>query len=86
MPQAPHEVLVATVEAYETEHEPVCERTVARSLGATPAEVRQTLDQLRRVEFLVATGNGYRPTVTAREFLDLGITLDDVAAVDIVDG
>ncbi|WP_018256129.1 hypothetical protein [Halomicrobium katesii] len=86
MPQTPHEVLVATIEAYEAEHEPVCERTVARSLEATPAEVQRTLERLDRVEFLAATGNGYRPTVTACEFLELDITLDDVAAVDLVDG
>ncbi|QGA84084.1 hypothetical protein [Halomicrobium sp. LC1Hm] len=86
MPQTPHEVLVATIEAYEAEHKPVCERTVARSLGATPVEVRKTLDRLHRVEFLVATDAGYRPTVTAREFLELDITLNDVTAVDLVDG
>jgi len=80
-----HTVLVTTCELYDDEGDPPTARTVATAMGRPPGTVRPVLRSLCRTEFLAETAAGYRPTITARELLDRGIHLDDVAAVDVVE-
>jgi len=81
----PHTVLVTTRDIYDAEEDPPSAQRIAGTIGSTPVAIRPALGALCRAEFLVETGNGYRPTVTAREFLDLDIRLGEVAVVDIVE-
>jgi len=80
-----HTVLVTTCAVYDDEGDPPDARTVATAIGTPPATVCPVLQSLCQSEFLAETTDGYRPTVTARELLDRGIHLDDVAAVDVVE-
>ena len=78
--------LVALVEQYDATGTPTTARAVADRVGADEASVADRLDALVVVDFLAEADDGYRPTVTAREFLALDVELGDVLAVDVVDG
>ena len=80
-----HAALVTTCALYDDGSEPPSARAIAKAMDATTEAVRPVLQSLCQSEFLAATTAGYRPTVTARELLDRGIRLDDVAAVDVVE-
>jgi predicted transcriptional regulator len=82
---SPHTVLVAVLDEYDTVDEPVGPQQIATAVETTPRQVQQTLDSLCRAEFLTRTAKGYRPTVTAREFIELDIELSDVAVVEFID-
>jgi len=86
MDVSPQAVLVAVCEEYDAAEEPVSPQQIATAVGTTPGQVRPILESLSRSEFLAQTDGGYRPTVTAREFLELDIELADVAIVEVVDG
>lgn len=85
MSVSPHAVLRTTVEAYDADGEPVSVETIAASTGTTASQVVPVLRSLQQAEFVVETDDGYRPTITAREFLELGVTLESVTAVDVVE-
>lgn len=80
-----HSVLVTVVERYDDAGEPLSTATVAARTDGDHSAVVDVLDTLATTEFLVRTPSGYRPTVTAREFLALDVTLDDVVALDVVE-
>jgi len=82
---SPHTVLVAVLDEYDTVDEPVGPQQIAIAVETTPGQVQPALDSLCRAEFLTRTAEGYRPTVTAREFIGLDIELSDVAVVEFID-
>jgi len=86
MSPLPHTVLVTLRDHYDATEEPVTADTVAELCGESPADVIPVLRSLCGTDFVVETTDGYRPTVTAREFLRLDVELGDVVAVDVVDG
>jgi len=85
MDVSPHAVLVAVRDEYDTADEPVGPREIATAVGTTPRQIQPILDSFCQAEFLARTAEGYRPTVTAREFLELDVELTDVAVVEIVE-
>jgi DNA-binding IclR family transcriptional regulator len=66
--QSPVEAVVAM---YDSGGEPVTVGRVAAELGTTRAEAETLLERLSSCGFVTDDGGGYRPTVTAREFLSL---------------
>ena len=85
MDVSPHTVLVTVRDEYDAVDEPVGPQQIATAIGTTPRQIQPILDSLFRSEFLAQTGECYRPTVTAREFLELDVKLSDVAVVEIVE-
>jgi predicted transcriptional regulator len=81
-----HTVLVTLRDRYDATEEPVAADTVAELCGEAQADVIPVLRSLCGTDFVVKTDDGYRPTVTAREFLKLDVEVEDVVAVDVVDG
>jgi len=86
MTHVTHALLVELTERYERTGEPVTAQELVASLAASEAAVDQSLDSLREFELVAVTGNGYRPTVTARELLELDAEFDDVLILEFVDG
>jgi len=85
MDVSPHTVLVTVRDEYDAVDKPVGPQQIAAAIGTTSNDIRPTLESLYRSEFLAKTGDGYRPTVTAREFLELDVELSDVAVVEIIE-
>ena len=85
MDVSPHAVLVAVRDEYDAADEPVSPQQIATAVGTTTRQIQPILDALCRAEFLVRTAEGARPTVTAREFLELNIRVSDVAVVEITE-
>jgi len=85
MDVSPHTVLVAVRDEYDTVDEPVTPRQIATVVETPPRQIRPILKSLCRSEFLTQTAGGYRPTITAREFLELDVKLSDVAVVEIIE-
>lgn len=86
MTHVTHTLLVELTERYERTGDPVTAQELVDSLAASETAVDQALDSLCEFELLAATGNGYRPTVTARELLELDVEFDDVLILEFVDG
>jgi len=82
MDVSPHAVLVAVRDEYDAADEPVSPERIAAAVGTTPGRIQPILASLCRAEFLVCTADGARPTVTAREFLELDVSVSDVAVVE----
>lgn len=80
---SPRHVLVALVARYDERGSPLSPAALAAVLdGDTdPCAVERCLDRLVDCELAAAGPDGYRPTVTGREFLDLDID-DGFAVVD----
>ena len=85
MSPSPHAVLVETVTLAEEAGEPVSSARLAESLDVPEPALADPLDSLCEYELLAATGDGYRPTVTAHELLALDVELDDTLVVYLVD-
>lgn len=85
MDVSPHAVLVAVRDEFDAVDEPVSPQQIATTVGTAPKQVQPILDSFCRAEFLSKTSEGYRLTVTAREFLELDVELSDVAVVEIID-
>ncbi|MEF8786454.1 MAG: hypothetical protein V5A45_11020 [Haloarculaceae archaeon] len=73
MDEANCRVLAAVVDRYDRTGEPVSAAAVADTLGRATTAVSDRLAELESCEFLAPAGDGYRPTVTGREFLELDI-------------
>jgi predicted transcriptional regulator len=86
MTTSTHAVLVSLVERYDETGGPVTPGALADSLDRTEADLRRTVGRFCEVELAAREGEGYRPTVTARELLDAGIHLDETVALDVVEG
>jgi predicted transcriptional regulator len=78
-------VLVEVVDRYRESSEPVSRQRISRSLDCPPSDVSPSLDRLADFELVEATAEGYRPTVTACELLELEVELDDVLVLDLVE-
>lgn len=85
MSLSPQTVLVTILDHYDATGDPLSVEALAEVCGVRQAELTPVLESLCQVEFIVATGSGYRPAVTGREFLQLDVELCDVVAVDAVD-
>lgn len=85
MSPSSHTVLVAVVDHYRKSNEPVTARSIAESEGIPEEALTQPLESLCEFELLEPTERGYRPTVTAREFLALDIEPEDVLVLDLVE-
>jgi predicted transcriptional regulator len=85
MPPSSHTVLVAVVDQYQDSNEPVTARSIAQSQDIPEEALTQPLESLCEFELLESTEQGYRPTVTAREFLALDVQADDVLVLDVVE-
>ena len=70
---SPHHVLVALVARYDERGSPLSPAVLADALDGDPCTVERRLDGLVDCELAAADPNGYRPTVTGREFLELDI-------------
>jgi predicted transcriptional regulator len=81
-----HTVLVELVELADDTGEPVGEATLAAALAVPSPELAGPLDSLAAFDLVAETGEGYRPTVTARELLAADIELDDALVLDTVEG
>ena len=85
MPVSEQSVLVAVVEQYDDTGEPPSSSAVAARTDGDDDAVAAALERLAASEFLVETATGFRPTVTAREFLALDIEVDDIVAVSVAE-
>ena len=85
MDVSPHAVLVTVRDEYDAVDEPVGPQQIAAAVGRPAGQIRPILESLCRTEFLAKTAEGYRPTVTTREFLELDVELSDVAVVEIIE-
>lgn len=83
MSPSPYTVLETLVDLYRQSGDPVTARAVAASLDHRTVEPQ--CRSLRGHDLLEATGDGYRPTVTAHELLALDVDADDVLVLDVVD-
>lgn len=70
---------------YDDTDGPASVRSVATSLDEPVSRVRPVLTSLCRCDLLASVEGGYRPTVTAREFIELDLEFDDVVVFDTVD-
>jgi len=66
-------VLAATVEYYDSTGGPVTPAAITDTLDRDEATVATRFRQLVDCELLAPVQDGYRPTVTGREFLDLDV-------------
>lgn len=85
MSPSSHTVLVAVVDHYQESNEPVTAQRIAESEGIPEEALTHSLESLCEFELLEATEQGYRPTVTARELLDLDVEPDDLLVLDLVE-
>jgi hypothetical protein len=72
---SPRSVLAALVARYDERGVPLSPAVLADALDGDPHPhaVERCLDRLVACELAATTPDGYRPTVTGREFLDLDI-------------
>ncbi len=74
------------VDRYDTEREPVTPAEVAEHFDGDTGAVDDALDSLESRCLLATAGDGYRPTVTARELLELDIDDDTFLILDTEPG
>lgn len=72
---SPRRVLAALVARHDERGAPLSPAVLAAALDGDPhpRAVERCLDRLVDCELAATTPDGYRPTVTGREFLDLDI-------------
>jgi len=85
MSPSSHAVLVEVVDRYRESDRPVTQQVIARSLEVPEEALSEPLESLCEFELLARSDRGYRPTVTARELLALGVDLDDAVVLDLVE-
>jgi hypothetical protein len=66
-------VLAAAVEYYDSANQPVTPAAITGSLDRSEAAIATRFHQLVDCELLAVVEDGYRPTVTGREFLELDV-------------
>jgi len=74
-------VLAHVVEQYDESQQRVMTADLAGALDADESEIRDCLGQLVANDLLAVVGDGYRPTITARELLALDIDFEDSLVV-----
>lgn len=75
------DLLDVVVRAAEEDERGVPPEAIAERLGIDPAACRTRLETLAECELVARAEGGYRPTVTGRELLELGVR-DDLVVVD----
>lgn len=72
---SPHRILAALVVRYDERGSPLSPAVLATALDGDPdpRAVERCLDRLVGCELAATEPDGYRPTVTGREFLELDI-------------
>lgn len=73
MTLSPYQLLERTVSEYEDQQRPLTPAEAARRFGLSPNEVAARFERLAKCELLARVDEGYRPTVTARELLELDV-------------
>lgn len=76
------EILSCLVDRYDYREEPVTLDEVAMIVDADITTVRKHFDQFESNYLVKAVGDGYRPTMTARELLDLDFDEDTFFILD----
>jgi len=76
------QALSETVQLYETQGEPVTPAGLAAEMDAETEAIRTCFDDFESKHLLKRIDGGYRPTVTARELLELDIENDDLVILD----
>jgi len=79
------EVLQIVVDQYDHAGPPVTASNLERSLDSSERDVRACLDSLQALSLVAWTGQGWRPTTTARELLALDVDAGGVCVVDVVE-
>ena len=67
------EVLAETVSRYDSREAPVTAVDLAAEIDADAETIRTCFEDFESKCLLKPVGDGYRPTVTARELLDLDV-------------
>jgi predicted transcriptional regulator len=83
MPHSKQAVLETVVTRFDETTKPVTLATVAAALDLSPATVAPILSDLEGYELLRRTDGGYRPTVTARELLELDVFDEELVVLDV---
>lgn len=79
----PFDLLEAFVSTHEEEGKPITVGELATQLGENPADVAEGLQSLKSYELVQhPDGEGYVPTITARELLELDIDTDTFLILD----
>lgn len=76
------EVLSLLVSRYDERGDPVRAAEIATEVDTDPATVRNTFENFESKHLLKAIGDGYRPTTTARELLELDISEEALIILD----
>jgi hypothetical protein len=81
MTVTPHRLLEFVVETYDERNDPLLPADVVAQFDISTPEATRQFDRFHDCELVATEGEGYRPTVTARELLELGID-DEFVVVD----
>lgn len=74
-------LLARIVERYDDDERPVTPATLSDVVDADESAIEVCLTELASHELLAPVDGGYRPTITARELLELDIDLEDALVV-----
>ena len=75
-------VLSETVSRYDARGEPVTPTELAATMGMDTDEVRTCFEDFESKHLLKRVEGGYRPTVTARELLELDVSEETLLILD----
>jgi len=78
-------LLEQLVALHDRRERPVAVAALADRLETDPATVRETLEPLHSSRLAEPREDGWVPTVTARELLDLDVDLDDPVVIELRD-
>jgi predicted transcriptional regulator len=74
-------MLARVVEQYDDHQRPVTAEMLAETIETDRQSIEECLADLESNELLAPAGDGYRPTVTARELLELDLDLRNALVV-----
>jgi predicted transcriptional regulator len=80
-----HAVLDALVTAHQMSDNGVSVTRLAGITDGSEEAVARQLRLLRDLELAACGESGYRPTVTGEELIDLGLDVDEIVVVDVVE-
>lgn len=80
-----HAVLDALVTAYQSSDSCVSVTRLAGVTDGSEETVARQLRSLRDLELVARGESGYRPTVTGEEVVALGLDVDEIVVVDVVE-
>lgn len=81
MTPSPYRLLEFVVGTYDDLDRPLTPADAATQFGMTREQADECFDRLVKCELLARMDDGYRPTITARELLELNID-DEFVVVD----